>query len=59
MELRADDCDLHEYQNENGMVGVIIGVEHPNFPKEISFPGGEIVLATVQVLTPDELSYVV
>lgn len=59
MELFADDCGLHEYQNENGMVGVIIGVEHPEIPKKVNFPGGEVILATVQILTPEELSYVV
>lgn len=58
MELYADDCGLHEYQNESGMVGVMIGVEHPDIPKKLDFPGGEVILATVQVLTPDELNYV-
>lgn len=58
MELFADDCGLHEYQNESGMVGVIIGVEHPDIPKKVTFPGGEVILATVQILTPEELSYV-
>lgn len=59
MELYADDCGLHEYQNENGMVGVMIGLEHPDLPKLVEFPGGEVVFASVQVLTPNELEYVV
>jgi hypothetical protein len=58
MELYADDCGLHQYQNENGMVGIMIGVEHPDVPKKFDFPGGEVILAAVQVLTPEELSYV-
>jgi hypothetical protein len=59
MELYADDCGLHEYQNENGMVGIMIGIDHPTLSKLVDFPGGEIVLASVQVLTPSELKYVV
>jgi hypothetical protein len=58
MELYADDCGLEEYQNSNGMVGVIIGVDSPDLPKFCNFPGGEVVLATVQILTPEELEYV-
>ena len=58
MELHAEDCGLHECQNENGMVGIMIGIEHPDLPKFADFPGGEIVLATVQILTPEELNYV-
>ncbi len=59
MELYADDCGLYEYQNENGMVGIMIGIEHPNLPKKINFPGGEVILASVQILTPSELEYVI
>lgn len=58
MELYADDCGLYEFQNEKGMVGIIIGVEHPDIPKKFDFPGGEVILASVQVLTPEELNYV-
>jgi len=58
MELYAEDCGLHDYQNDNGMVGIMIGIEHPEIPKTADFPGGEIVVAMVQVLTPDELNYV-
>lgn len=58
MELYADDCGLHDYQNESGMVGVMIGIDHPDLPRSVEFPGGEIVLASVQVLTPSELEYV-
>jgi hypothetical protein len=58
MELYADDCGLQEYQNQDGMVGIMIGVESPEIPKLCNFPGGEVVLATVQVLTAEELAYV-
>lgn len=58
MELYADDCGFHDYQNENGMVGVMIGIDHPDLPKLVEFPGGEVILASVQVLTPSELEYV-
>jgi len=58
MELFADDCGLDAYQNEQGMVGIMIGIEHPDLPKKFNFPGGEIVLATVQILTHEELNYV-
>lgn len=58
MELFAEQDGLEEFQDENGMVGVMIGVEHPNLPKHIQFPSEEIILATVQILTPDELKYV-
>ena len=58
MELHADDCGLHEYQNKNGMIGIILGVESPEIPKHCNFPGGEVVLASVQILTPEELEYV-
>ncbi|MGF1868246.1 suppressor of fused domain protein [Enterovibrio norvegicus] len=59
MELFAEDDGLDEFQNENGMVGVMIGVEHPDIPKIVQFPAEEIILATVQILTPDELEYAV
>ena len=59
MELYADDCGLHQYQNENGMVGIMIGIEHPDISKSVEFPGGKVILASVQVLTPAELDYVV
>jgi len=58
MELYAEDCGLEEFQNKNGMVGVILGVESPDMPKSINFPAEEITLVTVQILTPDELDYV-
>lgn len=58
MELYADDCGLHDYQNDSGMVGVMIGIDHPELPKLAEFPGGEVILASVQVLTPSELEYV-
>ncbi|EGU60230.1 hypothetical protein VINI7043_01310 [Vibrio nigripulchritudo ATCC 27043] len=59
MELYAEDDGLEEFQNENGMVGVMIGVENPNSSKYVQFPGGEVLFASIQILTPDELSYVV
>lgn len=59
MELYAEDCGLSEFQNKNGMVGVIIGVESPDIQKSCEFPGGEVILASVQMLTADELAYVV
>ena len=59
MELYADDCGLHEYQNENGMVGIMIGIEHPDVEKSVEFPGGNVILASVQILSPAELEYVV
>ncbi len=58
MELFAEDDGLEEFQNENGMVGVMIGIESPDIPKNVQFPAEEIILATVQILTPDELAYV-
>ena len=58
MELHAEDCGLQAYQNETGMVGIIIGIEHPDFSNKVTFPGGEVVLASVQILTPVELAYV-
>lgn len=58
MELFAEQDGLEEFQDENGMVGVMIGVEHPNLPKHIQFPAEEVILAAVQILTPDELKYV-
>ncbi len=59
MELFAEDDGLEMFQNSNGIVGVMFGVEHPKRPKNIVFPGGNITLVTVQVLTPKELEYVV
>lgn len=44
--------------NENGIVGIIMGVESPDLPKYCSFPGGKVILASVQLLTPEELEYV-
>lgn len=58
MELYAEDCGLEEFQNKDGMVGVILGVESPDMPKSVKFPAEEITLVTVQILTPDELDYV-
>jgi len=58
MELYAEDCGLEEFQNKDGMVGVILGVESPDMPKSIKFPAEEITLVTVQILSPDELDYV-
>lgn len=58
MELYAEDDGLELFQDESGMVGIMIGVESPTLPQKVSFPGEDIFLATVQVLTPDELAYV-
>lgn len=58
MELYAEDCGLQEFQNEKGMVGVMLGVENPKIPKRTQFPAEEIVILTIQLLTPDELEYV-
>ncbi|MCP3037566.1 hypothetical protein K6X10_20445 [Xanthomonas euvesicatoria pv. allii] len=58
MELFAQDCGLEDFQNEHGMVGVMIGVEHPELPKKIQFPAEDVFLAAVQILKPDELAYV-
>lgn len=58
MELYASDCGLESIQNESGMVGVMLGVEHPERPKTVLFPGGEIALVTVKILTSEELEYV-
>lgn len=57
MELYAEDCGLEEFQNKDGMVGVILGVESQDMPKTIKFPAEEITLVTAQILTPDELDY--
>lgn len=40
------------------MVGVMLGVESPDMPKNIQFPAEEITLVTIQILTSDELDYV-
>lgn len=58
MELYAEDCGLEEFQNKDGMVGVILGIESPDIPKSIKFPAEEMILVTVQLLTADELDYV-
>lgn len=58
MELFAEDDGLEAFQNDNGMVGIMIGVEHPERPKNVAFPGGDVCLAMVKILTPDELDYV-
>ncbi len=57
MELYANDCNLQDFQNEYGMVGVMIGIEHPEIPKVVKFPGSDVLLASVQILTPGELKY--
>lgn len=59
MEFVADRCGLHAYQNDAGAVGIMIGVTHPLVPKVVEFPGGEVLFAAVQILTPDELACVV
>ncbi len=59
MELTASDAGLEDFQDEKGMVGVMLGVEHPELPKHIVFPGGNIILVTIKILTPEELKYVV
>jgi len=58
MELFADDCDLQQYQNTNGMVGIMIGIESPDLPKISEFPGGDVILASVQILTPELLTHI-
>ncbi len=59
MELIASEAGLEQFQNEQGMVGVMLGVEHPDLPKKVKFPGGNIILTTIKILTPEELKYVV
>lgn len=59
MELFAEDSGLEVFQNGDGMVGIMLGVEHPERPKDIEFPGGNIKLVTVKILTTEELDYVV
>jgi len=59
MELFAKDIGLEDYQNENGMIGVMLGVKAPKIPKVVKFPAEEIILTTVQLLTPDELEYAI
>lgn len=59
MELFASDLGLEEFANEDGMIGVMLGVECPKLPKHIAFPAEDVLLVTVQLLTSDELEYVI
>jgi hypothetical protein len=58
LELPAEECGYPEYQNDNGKVGVMIGIKSPDLPECVTFPGGDVFLASIQVLTPNELAYV-
>lgn len=58
-EFNVKDSGLEELAGDNPTVGVIIGIEHPERPKTLDFPGGKVILATVQLLTPEELIYVI
>ncbi len=40
------------------MAGSIYGRLTPELPKKIQFPAEHVFLAAVQILTPDELTYV-
>lgn len=58
MEIALNHSELSLLQNDKGMVGIMLGVEHPRLPKKIKFPAEDIILLTVKVLTPEELDYV-
>lgn len=41
------------------MAGIMIRIEHPDPAKFANFPGDETVLAIVEILTLEELNYVI
>lgn len=55
----CSEAGLERLENTNGNIGIILGVEHPNRKKYVDFPGASVAIVTVQLLTPDELDYVV
>jgi len=46
------------WQNEDGRVGVLLGVESPRIPSSIHLPFGEARLVSIKLLTVNELDYV-
>jgi hypothetical protein len=58
MELQASPS-LEEIANESGAYGVLLGIEPADWSTECESPAGGIKYATVKLLLPSELEYVV
>lgn len=57
MEIDAPS-GLQSVANDNGMVGVLMGLRPPKMPIDWDLPAGLVKVLTVKVLHPDELDYV-
>lgn len=60
LSMELYDIDLPEkFLNDEGRVGVLIGIDAPNLSKNIISPYGEIRLVSVKLLTAAELDFIV
>jgi Suppressor of fused protein (SUFU) len=46
------------FLNEEGRVGILIGVDAPHLPRKISLPCAEVRLASIKLLTAKELDFI-
>ncbi len=58
MEINVNHPELSMFQNEDNLIGIMLGVEHPNLKKVIKFPAEEVILVTIKILTKKELQFV-
>ncbi len=58
MEIKAPE-GLQSLANQEGKIGVLLGLQSPELPTEWELPAGLVKVVTVKVLQPMELAYVV
>ncbi|RAL24221.1 suppressor of fused domain protein [Thermoflavimicrobium daqui] len=59
LSMELFDIDLPDaFIDEEGRVGILIGMDAPNIPSKISLPGGEIQMVSVKLITLSELDYI-
>ena len=57
MEISSDGY-MDEHQNEEGRVGLLLGLSDPKIPIEAKLPGGTLRVITAKLLTLAELEFV-
>jgi hypothetical protein len=54
----ASDGYMDDHQNEQGRVGLLLGLSDPELPVEAELPGGILRVISAKLLTVPELAYV-
>lgn len=55
MEIPVPDEELEKFQNENGNIGIMLGINHPEIPTSFNTSGGVVDFITIKLLSPSEL----